>query len=85
MECYMMGDPNSLWYGYDLPQTWFKRSDGKKTWRSRSREERKCGMYEHLMALDHPETPATAFRAKWGVNSTFWPKTIDKWLDLYNF
>ena len=60
------GDPNSLWYGYDLPQTWFKRSDlHLPSWRSLSREERKCGMYEHPMAaaLDHPKTPATAYGA----------------------
>jgi hypothetical protein len=56
-------DPHGLWYGYDLPDTWFKRSDSHLSWRSRSNEDRKFGMYEQpvVTALDHPKTPATAW------------------------
>ena len=56
-------DPHGLWYGYDLPDTWFKRSYSHPSWRSRSKSERKWGEYEQpaVAALDHPKTPATAW------------------------
>ena len=55
--------PGGLWYGYDLPAKWFKRSPSNPAWRSRTKEERKMGMYEQppAAALDHPKITATTW------------------------
>ena len=59
----MLWYPSGLWYGYDLPDAWFRRSDSDPSWRSRSKSARKWGEYEQpaVAALDHPKTPATAW------------------------
>jgi len=62
----MLSYPAGLWYGYELPVTWFKRSYSNPSWRSRTKEDRKFGAYEQppAAALDHPKTPSTAFGSR---------------------
>ena len=64
----MLSYPAGLWYGYELPVTWFKRSYSNPSWRSRTKEDRKFGAYERppAAALDHPKTPSTAFGSRSG-------------------
>ena len=60
----MLSCPAGLWYGYELPERWFKRSYSNPSWKSRrTKEEREWGQYEQppALALDHPETPSKAF------------------------
>ena len=56
----MLSCPAGLWYGYELPDRWFKRSYSNPSWRSRTKDERNRGMYEQppVAALDHPKTPS---------------------------
>ena len=62
----MLSYPAGVWYGYELPVTWFKRSYSNPSWRSRTKEDRKFGAYEQppAAALDHPKTPSTAFGSR---------------------
>ena len=62
----MLSYPAGVWYGYELPVTWFKRSYSNPSWRSRTKEDRKLGAYEQppAAALDHPKTPSTAYEWK---------------------
>ena len=65
----MLSYPAGVWYRYELPVTWFKRSYSNPSWRSRTKEDRKLGAYEQppAAALDHPKTPATA----WGFRCEY--------------
>ena len=62
----MLSYPAGVWYGYELPITWLKRSYSNPSWRSRTKEDRKFGAYEQppAAALDHPKTPSTAFGSR---------------------
>ena len=62
----MLSYPAGLWYGYELPVRWFRRSYSNPSWRSRTKEDRKWGAYEQppTAALDHPKTPSTAFGSR---------------------
>ena len=59
----MLSYPAGLWYGYELPERWFKRSYSNPSWRSRTKEDRKFGAYQQppAAALDHPKTPSQPF------------------------
>ena len=50
-EALIDSDSPGLWYGYDLPDAWFRRSDSDPSWRSRSKSERKWGRTTYTVAL----------------------------------
>ena len=56
----MLSNPIHLWYGYELPVRWFKRSFSNPSWRQRTKEEREDGAYQQppATALCHPMTPS---------------------------
>ena len=62
----MLSYPAGVWYGYELPVKWFKRSYSNPSWRSRAKEDRKWGAYEQppAAALDQQKTPSTAFGSR---------------------
>ena len=64
----MLNDATShgLWYGCDLPDTWFRRSHSQPSWRSRSKEDQKWGAYEQaaVEALDHPMIPSLSYNSR---------------------